>query len=81
MVAAAKKKDVSGELLAKRVCGTCHHWERFPDGKQRAGQDVHGECWLMPPVVLDVDENGDVLQASPLRRFRERCGQHSPKVN
>lgn len=82
MVASKKNKNEgAGRAHGGRICGSCDLWERFPDSQQRAGKDVIGECVLNPPVVLDVDENGDILQALPLRYYRERCGQYRPKVN
>lgn len=76
-----KKLTPVDEFLGRRVCGNCYHFERFPDAQQRPGHDISGECLWAPPKVLDVNEDGDVLQASPIRFFRNRCGQHFPQVN
>lgn len=71
-------KPTTAELLARRICGTCYHFERFRDVKQKPGDDISGECLLNPPTVIDLTEEGDVLQASPIKHFRSRCGQHKP---
>lgn len=71
----------SVDALGRQVCGNCHNWERLSDSAQTAGEDVCGECWLNPPTVLGINEEGETVQSSPLRYFRERCGQHQPQVN
>lgn len=83
MVKKAKRPpaDPSTEVLGRRVCGNCYHFERFADSAQSAGADISGECQWKPPTVLGIDESGLVVQASPIRSFRNRCGQHQPQVN
>jgi len=82
---AAKPKPAAvkttAELLARRQCGSCYHFERYPDESQTPGNDIVGECLLYPPRVIDVDETGATIQAVPIRFFRDRCGQHQPQVN
>lgn len=66
-------------LFGKAVCGNCYHWDRIEEVNQRRDADVAGECLLNPPVVLDIDEEGMILQASPVKFFRSRCGQYQPQ--
>lgn len=75
----AAVKKTTAELLSRRTCGTCNCFERFQDVKQKPGEDVGGNCLLHPPKVIDVTEDGDVLQALPIMYFRNRCGQHRPQ--
>lgn len=79
--AKTQKSTVLTELLARPTCGSCTHFERFPDPSQKPGKDITGECVLNPPTVIDRDEDGNVLQASPIKSARERCGQHRPTVH
>jgi hypothetical protein len=66
-------------LFGKVVCGTCFHWDRLPDNAQLQDRDVVGECLLEPPIVIDLDEDGNNIQTVPLQFFRSRCSHHQPQ--
>lgn len=88
MARAGKKAPVAPSLTdmasiyVRPVCGNCRHWERYPDTAQTPGEDLVGDCCLNPPTVLDVTEDGLVLQARPVVFGLDRCcGDHAPQVH
>jgi hypothetical protein len=66
-------------LFGRAVCGTCSHWERLSDARQPRDTDVVGECLKEPPIVIDLDDEGNPVQVNPMQFFRSRCGQHQPQ--
>lgn len=81
-VPAVNTPDGADSLHARPVCGNCRHWERYPDSAQAPGEDLIGDCCLNPPAVLDVTEDGLVLQARPVMfSLDRRCGAHAPQVH
>ena len=81
-----KPKPGPAHVLHGRVCGNCYHFERFPDNRQPRGNDIAGECCLLPPKVHgyaepEEDGVGAPIQSRPLVYFHGRCGQHQPQVN
>lgn len=69
-----KKKVVSINFLLRQVCGRCRHWRRLDDNDQMPAEDVLGECLLMPPTVVGV-EDGEAVQMMPIVEARHYCGQ------
>jgi hypothetical protein len=64
------------DLHGRRVCGNCYHFERFPDNRQPRGNDIAGECMLIPPEVHGYTELDEPIQSRPLVYFHERCGSY-----
>jgi hypothetical protein len=71
--------DPSTATHGRRACGNCQHFERYCDSQQPPGEDILGECCLLPPKVHGYTEDDSPSQSRPRVAFRERCGQHQPQ--
>jgi len=55
-----------------RSCGNCLYWWGWEDG----GEQCMGECRRYPPVVVEVTNDGDIVQNSPDTHKDYLCGEH-----